>query len=257
MFSDFNKELESHLPTANKAVTEESTQDQKTFEWFKDRLLAGFTGSKFPDLMKGTRSGDLFGLTAISVIRKAAMCRMMSEEGLEVYIRLEMAKDFRQTRWGNLYESEARQAYVVLTKFDVKETGFKVHKDISYVGGSFDGEVITEIDNGILEIKCPYDPDNHAVNRDLKLSGGITTKHTYYAQIQANIEIAGVKWCDFVSYDPRMIDEFKLIIIRVMRDQSYIDNLMNRAKIGQEVAKNYIGGMSIATALANAIENNK
>ena len=40
--------------------------------------------------------------------------------------------------------------------------------------------------------------------------------------------ITGAKWCDFVSFDPRFPDEHQIKIIRVDRDQQYIDALAER-----------------------------
>src|SRR5665811_1777846 len=82
-------------------------------------------------------------------------------------------------------------------------------------------------------------------NRDLKLTGGITIAHEYYGQIQSNIETAGVDWCDFVSYDPRCRPEYQLVIIRVMRDQIYIDALIERVHKAKRILDGHIAGRSM------------
>jgi len=139
----------------------------------------------------------------------------------------------------------------------VNEVGFKVHDSIPYLGGSFDGEVSTAYSDaipiweqkkgvsGILEIKCPYDPIRHCKNRDLSQGEGVTIKHDYYGQIQCNIEVAGVQWCDFVSYDPRCKPEFQLVIIRVMRDQIYIDAMLDRVHKAKQILDGYMAGRSM------------
>jgi hypothetical protein len=33
----------------------------------------------------------------------------------------------------------------------------------------------------------------------------------------------GAKWCDFVSFDPRVPEDLQLFVVRVERDQEYID----------------------------------
>jgi hypothetical protein len=33
----------------------------------------------------------------------------------------------------------------------------------------------------------------------------------------------GAKWCDFVSFDPRVPEDLQLLVVRVERDQEYID----------------------------------
>jgi hypothetical protein len=74
---------------------------------------------------------------------------------------------------------------------------------------------------------------------------GITVKHEYYGQIQANIEVAGVQWCDFVSYDPRCKPEYQLVIIRVSRDQIYIDAMLDRIHKAKRILDGYMAGRSI------------
>lgn len=248
IFQDFESSIEKQIPSGGAIQQEQINADQQTFEWFKQRC-GRFTGSKFPDLMKrGRKVTDHFGEVAKKLIRKTAMERMMSDDGLEIYIREQMAKDFRQTRWGNEYEPEARQKYAEKTGQIVIETKFEIHHDYDFIGGSFDGEILNH-ERGIIEIKCPYNPEVHAENRDLMLSGVLTEKHTYYDQIQANIGIAGVEWCDFISYDPRLKEEHQLVIIRVPRDQSRIDQIIERAIIANKVANMYVDGVSIDEGL--------
>jgi hypothetical protein len=40
--------------------------------------------------------------------------------------------------------------------------------------------------------------------------------------MQAQMAVTGTKWCDFVSFDPRMPDRSKLLIVRVPRDEKFI-----------------------------------
>ena len=41
--------------------------------------------------------------------------------------------------------------------------------------------------------------------------------------MQAQMSCTGRKWCDFVSFDPRMPERSQLLIIRVPRDNTFID----------------------------------
>jgi hypothetical protein len=201
----------------------EQAQDelrQKTIKWFLARWDK-FTGSRIPDLMRSGRGKDeKWGLTAMGIIYEIAAYHQMSEEGREIYAVEQMYKDFRQTRWGNTYEPEARQKYAEKMGVEVYETGFTVHPTIPYFGGSFDGRT----SEGIIEIKCPYDPIKHMKNRTMIIDASFD----YYGQIQANIEVAGVGWCDFVSYDPRCRPEYQLSVIRVLRDEVYIATMLER-----------------------------
>lgn len=244
---------------------------QKSLEWFLARWDK-FTGSRIPALMKQGRGKDeVWGETAKGIILEIAAFQSMTDEGREEYTVQKMYDDFKQTRWGNKYEPEAREAYAAATGYIVKECGFRVHPEIEYMGGSFDGEVVgyqsdgaghlladtmdepenslnvdyTMGTSGIIEIKCPFDPIKHLKNRELSLAGGITVKHEYYGQIQANIEVAGVQWCDFISYDPRCKDEYKLVIIRVPRDQIYIDAVLDRVHKAKRILDGYMSGRSM------------
>ena len=40
--------------------------------------------------------------------------------------------------------------------------------------------------------------------------------------MQAQMSCTGRKWCDFVSFDPRMPEKSQLLIIRVPRDNIFI-----------------------------------
>jgi hypothetical protein len=42
------------------------------------------------------------------------------------------------------------------------------------------------------------------------------------AAMQAQMAVTGAKWCDFVSFDPRMPERSQLLVVRVMRDPEYI-----------------------------------
>lgn len=230
-------------------VNETEQMKQRSVEWFLARWDK-FTGSRIPDLMKqGRGKGEQWGETAKGIILELASYQTMTDEGREQYAIEQMMKDFRQTRWGNTYEPEARVKYAEMTGLVVNECGFRVHPEIPYFGGSFDGEVrikpILPFADGIIEIKCPYDPIKHCKNRDLSQGEGITVKHEYYGQIQANIEVAGVQWCDFISYDPRCKQEYQLVIIRVMRDQIYIDAMLDRIHKGKRILDGYMSWRSM------------
>ena len=78
---------------------------------------------------------------------------------------------------------------------------------------------------------------------------GIDVKHEYYGQIQCNIEVSGVDWCDFISYDPRQDNAHKIVIIRVERDQIYIDAMMDRIHKAKRILDIYLAGKSIEESI--------
>jgi hypothetical protein len=41
----------------------------------------------------------------------------------------------------------------------------------------------------------------------------------YFAQIQKQLFDTGRKWCDYVSFDPRLKSKYKIHIIRILPDE--------------------------------------
>lgn len=132
--------------------------------------------------------------------------------------------------WGTEHEDEARACYEAVQGVEVKQVGF-VELD-EYIEVSPDGIVETKCLNGYVgvspdglvgedggaEIKCP----NTSTHIKTILSGKMPPEYT--AQVQGGMWVAEREWCDFVSFDPRMKSQ-RIFIVRVKRDQEYIDNL--------------------------------
>jgi hypothetical protein len=110
----------------------------------------------------------------------------------------------------------ARSAYESRMAELVEETGFVLHPTISMAGASPDGLIG---DDGLVEIKCP----NTATHIDTLLSDGAPSK--YVTQMQWQMACTGRKWCDFVSFDPRMPEEMQMFVLRVERNDDFITEL--------------------------------
>jgi hypothetical protein len=63
----------------------------------------------------------------------------------------------------------------------------------------------------MVEIKCP----NTATHCEWAIAGKVPPEHEL--QMQWQMDCAGRKWCDFVSYDPRMPEGQQLFIRRLDR----------------------------------------
>jgi predicted phage-related endonuclease len=74
-------------------------------------------------------------------------------------------------------------------------------------------------DDGLIEIKCP----NTATHIQTLLDQKIPQK--YETQMLWQMECTGRKWCDFVSYDPRMPEDLKLFVKRFERDGKRLDEI--------------------------------
>ncbi len=184
-----------------------------------------FTPSRFKDAMTNSRGKDAPGQTAIDYAYEVAMERL----GVEAPKVFAPALD-----WGNEWEDLAVKRYEYEALCEVERVILPLeHPDHDYVAGTPDGLIDTE---GIVEVKCPYNPKNHLLN----LVDGAQVKQ-YTPQMQGYMWITGAKWCDFVSYDPRYPDELKIKIIRIERDQDYIDKLADRITLLEDIAAEVVG----------------
>jgi hypothetical protein len=106
----------------------------------------------------------------------------------------------------------------------VHSCGLFVSKDCVFLGASPDGLTSCECcGQGIVEIKCPSSVKEHANVASAEClavdhEGNIRLKRTdkYYTQIQGQLAIVGVDFCDFVVYNPVHIH-----VERIRFDQGY------------------------------------
>ena len=117
---------------------------------------------------------------------------------------------------GTEMEPEARAAYEFYQGVTVTEVAFVPHPKIDQAGCSPDGLVGMD---GLVEIKCP----NTATHLETLLGQAVPSK--YEAQMQFQMACTGRKYCDFVSYDPRMPENMRMFIKRVHRNEKRISEL--------------------------------
>ena len=85
------------------------------------------------------------------------------------------------------------------------------------------------IDDGIIEVKSPYQPVNHF----MCFLKGIPKK--YYPQLQFNMWITDSHVCDFVSYSPDAHASKQLYVEPVYIDYPYIEKM--KAKIDKFISE--------------------
>jgi putative phage-type endonuclease len=124
-------------------------------------------------------------------------------------------------QWGTETEPQARSAYCFVTDIPVTEVAFAPHPAIEMSGCSPDG---LAGDDGLIEVKCP----NTATHLETLLGAEIDGK--YVKQMMWQMACTGRKWCDFVSFDPRLPVDLQMKIIRVARDEAMIEALESDVK---------------------------
>lgn len=176
--------------------------EQGTAAWKAERAGKA-TASRIADVMAKTKSGP-------SASRANYLAQLVAErltgEPTEGFVSSAMAH-------GTATEPEARDAYAFAKDVDVVQVGFIPHPTIEWSGASPDGLVR---DDGLVEIKCP----NTATAIDTLMGAAIERK--YLLQMQWQMACTGRRWCDFVSYDPRLPASMSLHIQRVNRDDVLI-----------------------------------
>ena len=191
--------------------TQHNDDVQRNEQWFAER--SGIpTASRFNDIMteprtKADKEAGKLSDTAFSYAVELLKERLTGDRA---------SFSTSATEWGTEHEPMAIDAYYQATNESVMECGFVRHSELA-TGASPDG--LIGLDGGI-EIKCPYNSANHIKTY---LSGEVPKQ--YVAQVQGQMWVLNLEWVDFVSFDPRMPAHSQLKIIRVERDQDYIDRL--------------------------------
>ena len=203
---------------------------QGSTEWFAARL-GKVTASRVADVIAKTKTG-------YSASRENYMAQLVVE-------RLTQTKAESYTnaamQWGTDQEPFARAAYEAAQGVMVEEVGFVPHLSIEWSGASPDGLVG---DDGCVEIKCP----NTATMIETLLSQKVPSK--YITQMQFQMACTGRKWCDYVSFDPRMPAKAQMFVRRVDRDDEYI------AEIEAEIVK-FLAEVESQVQKLNAIIESK
>ncbi len=200
---------------------------QRTDEWYLQRK-GKITASEIANiLVKGRGKDEMFGKTALTYLNDKVAERFMEDE-MFIYYMTDVKKPVPAMRWGNEYESTAREQYELATRCKVMDCPFIPMKGYEeFVGGSPDGRRST-LDR-IIEIKCPYSPSVHIEHckwtkpEDLK-EGNLQ----YYTQVQHNMLNTGTEVCDFISYSPLYRQGLDLHILEIPLDKPFCDNLIER-----------------------------
>lgn len=185
-------------------MKDSSELEQRSHDWLQARC--GFpTGSGFKHLMAKTAKGQPTAARSTYLWEKVV--ERLTGEPVQHFVNAAM-------QHGIDNEPVALAAYEAKTGFSVAPMGFVRHATLA-TGCSPDG--IVDMD-GLLEIKCPT-TQTHLQT----IAGGMPLDHM--AQLQGGMWICGLKWADFVSFDPRLPPPYRIYVQRVPRDDEYISML--------------------------------
>ena len=175
--------------------------EQGTVEWHELRR-GKVTASRVADILAKTKTGT-------SASRQNYLIELALQRTTKT---IEPSYTNAAMEWGTATEPQARVAYEINTNNFVDQVPFIDHPSIVGFGCSPDGLV----KDGLIEIKCP----NSATHWEYFKAKEPPKK--YFIQMQAQMAVTGAKWCDFVSFDPRMPERSQLLIVNVPRDAEFI-----------------------------------
>lgn len=184
-----------------------SGAEQRTEAWRQDRAGA-ITASVFKDVIATRRDGT-------PTAERSKLMRIKAFERLAGRAKHEVGG--KSLDWGKDLEDAADEAYMVSTGGIVVPSPYLRHPKFPFIGASPDGLVGTD---GGVEKKCPHD---EAVHIQTWLEG---MPEDHMPQVQGCMLVTGRQWWDFISYDPRIDEPWRLYVQRIPRDDVYIKQLL-------------------------------
>ena len=154
----------------------------------------------------------------------------------------------KQTDWGRKHEKLAREEYIKAVSKDhqnlqVLENGLVINPRWPYIGASPDGIVECDCcDKRVLEVKCPYNHREDSIEEAVASDGQfclvkqgdsfqLDQRHAYYYQVQTQIFVCDVQYCDFCLLTFGSSDmEPSLYVERITRNNSFWDDCVVRSE---------------------------
>ena len=215
----------------------------KVDKYFNERH-GNFTASEIGKLLGNSKSGEMFGATALGYIRDKAI-----ESMTNLWERPEL-DEVASLLHGKAHEEPAYEMYKKVTgnysmryfgSYDPIYLSYNEHSGGSPDGLMGEGEKISLL----LEVKCPRNPNVHFDYLGFKSQWDLKEKNIdYYAQVQFLLMITKSPMAHWVSYDDRWKDyKLKLKVVEVFPDEKFQNNLevriMQAIKKKQEIINQY------------------
>lgn len=186
---------------------------QGTPEW-KEARRGRLTASRFQEAIATLKSGD-WGASRFNYMADI-IAERLTGVSVEGYTNAAM-------QWGIDNEPKAKAAYAFRQDSEVQNVGFVIHPKIAMSGASCDS-LVGKI--GMAEYKCPLTATH------LDYLDGKTIDLKYCTQMEWQLACRPErKWCDFVSFDPRLPERIRLFVKRFPRDDKRIADLEREACI--------------------------
>lgn len=176
-------------------------------EWFQTRL-GKMTSSTIWNLIVEPKEKAKKDAGDLSSTTKDYLMGKLAEKLTGVY------RDFKSdaTTHGLELEAEALQFYMNKTGNIVTDCGYIECIEGLY-GGTPDGFVN---DDGIIQVKCPYNYQNHIHYGLVSDVEFFKAKYReYYWQCQSDMLVSSRQYCDFVSYCKEMPEGLKMFTLRI------------------------------------------
>lgn len=178
--------------------------EQGTDQWFECKMGV-LSASRIKTLFVFPKNGDKWGAGALTYLNQMAD-EFVTRERREVKAK--------PLAWGHYYETEARILYEEITGYKVEQVGFIQMFDL--IGCSPDGLIG---DDGVLEIKCPSKEEVfYKYANDVKLH---RIPKVHIPQCFHNVVGSQREWCDFATYNPRLVGYSRIKIVR-----GYVDEMI-------------------------------
>lgn len=207
-------------------AVERRTRSQGASDLWKKLREVTLTSSKF-HLVAHRKEVDESFLTSLFAAKDLSHVPAISHgQRWEERARLDYADRMRET--GH-------------TDLQVRRCGLLLHPAYEYLGASPDGQVFDPSStdkHGLLEIKCPYtayqqdltpeeacdQSSSFCSTLDSLNQPKLRKDHAYYYQVQGQLAISGLAWCDFVLWTgPR-----RMSVERVMFDDEFWNDYLKR-----------------------------
>lgn len=225
--------ISTYITLENAIALEEKTRGQNNDLWHDSRKVR-LTASQFGIICKRKK--------AVNASFLATLYQGPNLDGVHSVV------------YGRKNEAIARVAYIKhmhslgkhITEFSA---GFVVNPSMPFLGCSPDGKLHDPDEDpefGLLEIKCPISKRNKSIEEacDAKFSccvinGKLHLKENtdYYFQVQGQMVLCGVQWCDFVVFNGKDV-----WVERVRKDNSFCDAML--LKLSKFYVDHFLGHLN-------------